>query len=335
MSLGQISRVSGDLISDHAIPHVLFVGKTKMFFRRNVAEHRSAKPSDHRRADRRSNVIVSRRYVGDQRPQRIERSFVTDCQLALDVLFYQVKWNVPRSFDHHLAIHVPRDAGQLAESLELGKLRFVVRVCDRSRPQAVAETERHVISAHDLAYLAKPRVEKTLCVVRETPFRHDRAAPRNYSGGSPGGQRYVPQEHPGVYREIVHSLLGLFDQRVPVDLPGELLRLSRYLFELLIDWNRADWNRRISQDPFSRFMNVLSGGEIHHRVAAPFYGPTHLLDLFFDRRGDGGVADICVDLYKEVPTDDHRLRFRMIYVRRYDRAPARHFAANELGCHEI
>ena len=73
------------------------------------------------------------------------------------------------------------------------------------------------------------------------------------------------------------------------------------------------------------------GGQIHHRVGAPQRRPLELLDLFLDRRGDGRVADVRVDLHQEVPADDHRLELGVIDVGRDDGAAARDLAADELG----
>ena len=50
-----------------------------------------------------------------------------------------------RAFVHHLHVVLPGDLRQLALRLELGELRLVVRVRDRSRPQTIAEGKRHVI----------------------------------------------------------------------------------------------------------------------------------------------------------------------------------------------
>ena len=98
-------------------------------------------------------------------------------------------------------------------------------------PQAVAERERDVVGAHDLADLAEVRVEEVLLVMRQTPLRDDRAAARDDPGHAPGGERDVAEQHAGMHREVVHALLGLLDERVAVDLPGQVLghcrRLSR------------------------------------------------------------------------------------------------------------
>ncbi len=75
----------------------------------------------------------------------------------------------------------------------------------------------------------------------------------------------------------------------------------------------------------------LPGREIHHRVRAPQNGPAQLLDLLVDRRADGRISDVRVDLHQEIAADDHRLELGMVDVGRNDRAPARHFRAHELG----
>src|SRR5690242_2528175 len=84
VTLGQIGCVSRNLVSYHAVFHILLVGQTKMFFWSDVTQHRGSEPSDHCRADRRSYVIVAGRDIGHQRTQRIKRSFAADFQLSID-----------------------------------------------------------------------------------------------------------------------------------------------------------------------------------------------------------------------------------------------------------
>ena len=78
-------------------------------------------------------------------------------------------------------------------------------------------------------------------------------------------------------------------------------------------------------------MDVFAGGEVHQRVAAPFDGPAHFLDLFVNGGGDGGVADVGVDFDEEVASDDHRLELGVVDVGRDDGAAAGDFVAHELG----
>src|SRR6185503_19505684 len=102
------------------------------------------------------------------------------------------------------------------------------------------------------------------------------------------------------------ALLGLLDQRVAEDFPGQLLGLAVHLFQRLIDRHRPDRHRAVAHDPFARLVDVLAGGKIHHGVGAPADRPGHLVDLLADRRADRGVADVAVDLHQEVAADDHR-----------------------------
>ena len=67
MAFGEIGGVRGDLVGDDAGLHVVAVGQTQMLLRRDIAEHRGAEPADHRRADRRGDVVVAGRDVGGQR----------------------------------------------------------------------------------------------------------------------------------------------------------------------------------------------------------------------------------------------------------------------------
>jgi hypothetical protein len=133
--------------------------------------------------------------------------------------------------------------------------------------------------------------------------------------------------------EIVDALLGLLDQRVAKHFPRELLGLAVDFLEGLVNRHRADRHRRIADDPFARLVDVLAGRQVHHGVAAPARRPRHLLDFLGDRARQRRVADIGVDLHEEVAPDDHGLRFRMIDVRRNDRAAARDFVAHEFRRH--
>src|SRR6185312_4290293 len=133
----------------------------------------------------------------------------------------------------------------------------------------------------------------------------------------------------GMDGEIIDALLALLDQRVAEHLPGQVLGLAADLFQRLIDRHGADGNRRIAHDPFADGVDVLAGGEIHHRVGAPADRPDQLVDFLGDRGGNNGVADIGVDLHQEIPAYDHRLRFRVIDVGGDDGAAARDLVADE------
>src|SRR5437870_11681178 len=98
-------------------------------------------------------------------------SDVCSSDLLLHVLFDEMHRDVARPLVHDLAAVLPGDLRQLALRLQLGELRLVVGVGDRSRTQAVAEAEGDVVCGHELADLAEARVEKILLVMREAPLR--------------------------------------------------------------------------------------------------------------------------------------------------------------------
>ena len=95
---------------------------------------------------------------------------------------------------------------------------------------------------------------------------------------------HVAEQHAGVDGEVVHALLGLLDERVAVDLPGQVLGPAADLLERLVDRHRADRHRRVAEDPLARLVDVLAGREVHHRVGAPERRPAQLLDFLLDRR---------------------------------------------------
>src|SRR3989449_508076 len=239
-------------------------------------------------------------------------------------------WPLAGSLDHDLHVVLPGDLGQLAQGLQLGELRLVVCVRDRAWPQPVAQAEGDVVGPHDLTDLFEMRVGEVLFVVGEAPLGVDRAPTRDDAGHAVGRERDVAQPHARVDGEVVHAPLRLLDQGISVDFPRQVFGLAAHLLEGLIDRDGADGHRRVADDPLPRLVDVLARGEVHDRIRAPTRGPDHLLYLLLDRGGDGGVTDVGVDLHQEVTSDDHRLDFRMVDVRRDDRAAAGDLVADEL-----
>ena len=158
-------------------------------------------------------------------------------------------------------------------------------------------------------------------MVREAPLGHDRSAARDDAGHAAGGQRDVAQQHAGMDREVVDALLGLLDQRVAVDFPGQILGAAADLLERLVDRHRADRHGGIAQDPLARLVDVLAGRKIHHRVGAPERRPPQLVDLLVDgRRLTAELPMLALIFTRKLPADDHRLEFGMIDVGRNDGA---------------
>ena len=141
----------------------------------------------------------------------------------------------------------------------------------------------------------------------------------------------VGQAHTRVDGEVVHALLGLFDQRVAEDFPGQVFGHAAHLLERLVDGHRANRHGRVAHDPVACGVDVLAGREIHHVVGAPTDRPHQLFHFFFNARRDGRVADIGVDLDEEVAANRHRLHLGVVDVGRDDGAAPGHFVAHEFG----
>src|SRR5690606_18181124 len=214
---------------------------------------------------------------------------------------------------------------------EFGELGLVIGIVHGARAQAVADGEGYVVGAHDLADFTPVGVEEVFLVMGQAPFGHDAAAAGNDACHPFGGHGYVTQQDAGMYGEIIHSLLGLLDQGIAVDFPGQILGLAVHLIQVLVNGHGADGNGRIAEDALAGLVDVLAGGKIHDGIGAPAHGPYHLFDFLFDGRGDGGVADVGVDLDQEVTPDDHGLEFGMVDIARDDGPPARHLVPDEFG----
>src|SRR5688572_16915402 len=114
-------------------------------------------------------------------------------------------------------------------------------------------------------------------MMRKAPFREDRTASADDARAALDGQRDVSQQNPGMNREIVHALLRLLDESVSIEFPCQVLGPAAALLEGLIDRNRANRNRGISENPFPGLMDVASAATIHHGVRAQVDTPPHLL----------------------------------------------------------
>ena len=142
---------------------------------------------------------------------------------------------------------------------------------------------------------------------------------------------YVFQADTAVYGEIVHSLLALLYQCVAEQLPGQFLGPAAYLLHRLVHGHCAYGYGAVADDPLAGLVDIVSGGEVHKGVSAPFAAPYGLLYLFLDGRGGGGVADIGVDLHEEVPAYDHRLCLGMVDVGREGCPSGCYLVAHEFG----
>ena len=250
-------------------------------------------------------------------------------ELLVHVGLDHVHGHVTRAFDHHLHVVLPGDLGELTQGAQFTELGFIVGIGNGTGAQAIPETEGHVVGLHDLADVFEMSVEEALFMVRQAPLGHDRTAAGDNTGDPVGGHRHVAQQNAGVNGEVAHPLLGLLDQGVAEDFPGQVFSHAVDLLQCLVDRYGADGHRRVAQDPLAGFMDIVAGGQIHHRIAAPAGGPGHLGHFLLNGRGHRRITDVGIDLGEEVTADDHRLDFRVVDIHRNHRPSPGHFVTNK------
>ncbi len=152
----------------------------------------------------------------------------------------------------------------------------------RPRAQTVTERYRYVICGENLADLIKMGVEEVLFVMDHRPTCHYRTA-----SGYDACQTFL--HHIGVslkcscmYCEIIHTLFSLFDERVTVYLPCEILHFSIDFFKSLIYRNSPDRDRAITDDPFACLVYIVTCRKVHESVTSPVAAPHCFAHLLFD-----------------------------------------------------
>ena len=83
--LGEVGRVRGELEDDHALADIVALGEAEVLFGGHIAEHGGSARAYLKRAQRRRHVVVARAYVGDERPERVERRLGAPVELAAHI----------------------------------------------------------------------------------------------------------------------------------------------------------------------------------------------------------------------------------------------------------
>ena len=173
------------------------------------------------------------------------------------------------------------------------------------------------------------RVEEVLLLVDHAPAGDDGTATAHDACRAFECKRNVLEQKSCVDRKVVDALFGLFNKRIAEHFPREVVSDAVHLFECLVHRHRSYRYWAVAQNPFARFVDVLAGREVHHRICTPAHGPDHLFDFLFNRRSDRRVSDVGVDFREEVTSDNHRFAFRVVHVGRDDGAAFGEFLAHE------
>ena len=98
-----------------------------------------------------------------------------------------------------------------------------------TRTQTISQREGDIIACCYLADLLEVSIEEALFVVLGTPASHNCASTADDAGESLERQGNVLLAQACVDGEVIHTLFGLLDERIPIDFPAEVVGISSYL----------------------------------------------------------------------------------------------------------
>ena len=130
VAFGQVRGMGRELVGNHADFDIITIRQAEVLFRGDIAKHGGAEPANHRRANAGGDVIIARRNVGCEWPQRIERRFAAFFQLLVHIHFDLVHRHMAGALNHHLTAARMGDLSELAKRFQLGKLRRIIGICD-------------------------------------------------------------------------------------------------------------------------------------------------------------------------------------------------------------
>ena len=155
-----------------------------------------------------------------------------------------------------------------------------------ARTQTVSQRDCHIIFATDVANVIEVGIEETLLLMHRAPFGNDTSTTAHHPRKSSLREVHILKADTTMDREIIDTLLGLFDERIAEKSPCEILNLSTRFFKGLIHRNGTHGHRTVARNPFTRLRDIIARRKIHQCVAAPFAAPYSFLHLLFNTRGD-------------------------------------------------
>ena len=124
-----VGGVGGDLVRDHALPHIFGVGQAQVLLGCDIASMSAPSIRSWRPQWRSRNVVVARRDVDDEGAERIERRIVADLLHPANIHLDLLHRDVSGPFNHDLDVARPGSPRQLAQCVELGELGASLASC--------------------------------------------------------------------------------------------------------------------------------------------------------------------------------------------------------------
>ncbi len=276
-------------------------GQPEVLLRRHVAEHRGAGRAGDRRADRGRDVVVAGRDVGDERPEHVERRLVAHLHLPSrrsSRSGRSARGPGPRPSP---ARPLPGAARELAQRVELGELRARRDASARQPGRSPSPSEIVTSCARQISSTRRSaRRAGSASVVVDHPLRHERAAAADDAGDAArrraAGARAGRRSGASCSRRPARAWCSITSRRpsaVRSSTPLDLLRAPGRSGRC----RSAPGSRRGSPRGSRRCRRRSRGPSPCRRRASSEIA--ELLELAVDVGGDGGVADVRVDLAGE------------------------------------
>ncbi len=179
-------------------------------------------------------------------------------ELTVHILANLVHGHVSGAFYQDLDIVFPGFFSEFAEHIEFQELGAVVGIMYGARTHTIAERYGNVVFSENLAYLIEVGVKKIFLIVHDCPACHDGSATAYTSGKTLAEHLGMFLERTGMDCEIVHSLFGLFYQRITVYFPCKVLDAAINLFKRLIHRYSTDRNGAVAYNPLAGFVYVIA-----------------------------------------------------------------------------
>src|SRR5574344_2505282 len=120
-----------------------------------IAEHGCTQPGNLCRPNGTCDVVIARSNISHNRSERIERCLMTMIQLPLHILTNFIHRHMTRTLYEGLHILCPSTDDQFSHRVKFGKLCSIIRICNTTRAQTIAQRESHIISSPEVTYFIK------------------------------------------------------------------------------------------------------------------------------------------------------------------------------------
>ena len=336
-ALGKIRGMAGDLRSHYPFVYIIQIRQTQMLRRSDVAKEVCPACCRQRPPDRRSDVIIARCHIGDDRSQDIERRLVSELLCDLHIHADIRDRHMPRAFHHDLHPRLARTHDQLTQIDQLRDLHGICRVMPAAAAASIAQRQCDIILLQKQQQTVKLFVERILLPVHVHPRKEHRAAARDQICDALISHDVLRRltVQPRMDRHEIHAILRMtFHDREEIICRHILQPLVKDALHI-IHRHRTDGRRTVFHQPFTERRRLPIAGQIHDGLRPHLPGELRLrllcVIVTYIRRD----PQIYIHLRPKPLADRIRMERCMVNIRRKDDRPLRDAGADEFCAHAL